>query len=94
MNGATLTAVAGRYESLDVWRGIAALSVVLFHCSNTVVTGETVAGRALLAGWVGVFLFFPISGYCILGALHSRQNSTLSAFFTRRWRRIMRNSSR
>jgi peptidoglycan/LPS O-acetylase OafA/YrhL len=77
-----------RYESLDAWRGIAALSVVLFHCANTIVSPDTAIGRLLLAGWTGVFLFFPISGYCILGALHSDANRTLGSFLARRWRRI------
>jgi peptidoglycan/LPS O-acetylase OafA/YrhL len=78
-----------RYESLDAWRGVAALAVVFFHCSNMAVTDETFVGRMLLGGWAGVFLFFPISGYCILAALHSRENSTLAAFLGRRWRRIV-----
>jgi peptidoglycan/LPS O-acetylase OafA/YrhL len=78
-----------RYASLDAWRGAAALSVVLFHCGNSLVTGESLFGRALLAGWMGVFLFFPISGYCILGALRGHENGTLGAFLTRRWQRIV-----
>jgi peptidoglycan/LPS O-acetylase OafA/YrhL len=89
VNGAIAGGAPPRYESLDAWRGVAALSVVFFHCSNIAVTGDTLIGQALLAGWAGVFLFFPISGYCILAALHSRENSTLPAFLARRWRRIV-----
>jgi peptidoglycan/LPS O-acetylase OafA/YrhL len=81
--------VSRRYESLDAWRGIAALSVLVFHCGNAIVGPETFAGRMLLAGWLGVFLFFPISGYCILAALSSPHNSTIGAFLKRRWRRIV-----
>jgi len=78
-----------RYASLDAWRGIAALSVVIFHCGNTIVDHESLAGRLLLSGWLGVFIFFPISGYCILAALQSPANRTVGAFLVRRWRRIM-----
>lgn len=80
---------AGRYQMLDALRAVAAMAVVVFHCGNAIVGPETAAGRALLAGWTGVFLFFPISGYCILGALHAGENSTLRAFLVRRWRRIV-----
>lgn len=78
-----------RYKTLDAWRGAAALAVVLFHCSNTIVTRESATGRALLAGWAGVFLFFPISGYCILGAVDGHADRTVGQFLVRRWRRIV-----
>jgi peptidoglycan/LPS O-acetylase OafA/YrhL len=78
-----------RYASLDVWRGVAAMSVVLYHFSGVALDRDSAAVRVLLTGWAGVFLFFPISGYCILGALHSRENGSLRTFLTRRWRRIM-----
>jgi peptidoglycan/LPS O-acetylase OafA/YrhL len=78
-----------RYRSLDAWRGIAALSVLIFHCGNTVVEPDSLAGRLLLSGWLGVFIFFPISGYCIFAALNSPHNRTIGAFLTRRWRRIV-----
>lgn len=78
-----------RYQMLDAWRGLAALAVVLFHCSNTIVTAESLPGRLLLGGWTGVFVFFPISGYCILAALHGVENRTVGAFLARRWRRIV-----
>jgi peptidoglycan/LPS O-acetylase OafA/YrhL len=78
-----------RYESLDAWRGIAALCVLIFHCGNTIVDGQSLPSRVLLSGWLGVFIFFPISGYCILAALNSPGNRTIGAFLKRRWRRIM-----
>jgi hypothetical protein len=43
----------------------------------------------LLSGWAGVFVFFPISGYCILAALMRSENATLPQFLRRRWRRIV-----
>ena len=51
----------GRFESLDAIRGVAALSVTLFHCVNShPAVQESVLGRALMYGWAGVFLFFPV----------------------------------
>jgi peptidoglycan/LPS O-acetylase OafA/YrhL len=85
----TCVSVPQRYASLDAWRGFAAMSVVIFHCGNTIVGPESGAGRILHSGWLGVFIFFPISGYCILAALQSPANRTFGAFLTRRWRRIM-----
>ena len=45
-------------------------------------------GAALLAGWAGVFIFFPISGYCIFAAVSRRENASVGAFLRRRWFRI------
>jgi peptidoglycan/LPS O-acetylase OafA/YrhL len=85
----TRAARGRRYKTLDAWRAIAALSVVVFHCTNTVLTPEMGWwARALLYGWAGVFVFFPISGYCILAALWRDENATLGDFLRRRWRRI------
>jgi exopolysaccharide production protein ExoZ len=59
-----------RYRSLDHWRGAAALWVLLFHGFNSWL-GEHPdklphALVLLLAhGWLGVPVFFVISGYCI-----------------------------
>jgi peptidoglycan/LPS O-acetylase OafA/YrhL len=58
------------YRSLDAWRAIAALMVVAFHCSMRILAPEMGWwARGLLGGWIGVFVFFPISGYCILAAV-------------------------
>lgn len=54
------------HDGLDVLRGIAALSVVLFHCIGLI--PWNVQGTPLVffgAGWIGVDLFFMISGYVI-----------------------------
>jgi peptidoglycan/LPS O-acetylase OafA/YrhL len=78
-----------RYRSLDAVRGIAALAVAAFHCFNTMVEpGASRLGDAVLAGWAGVYLFFPISGYCILAAVESPRSASLRRFLVRRWRRI------
>jgi peptidoglycan/LPS O-acetylase OafA/YrhL len=85
----SFVSLPNRYASLDAWRGLAAMAVVVFHCGNTIVDNQSIAGRLLLSGWLGVFIFFPISGYCILAALQSPANHTMRGFLMRRWRRIM-----
>ena len=72
-----------------MWRAIAAMAVVIFHCTNASVSPEMGWwARALLAGWAGVFVFFPISGYCIFAAVSRRENAKVGAFLRRRWFRI------
>lgn len=93
-----------RYESLDVWRGVACLLVVIFHstagymvtpevCAVTRSQGGSWADWALLVtnwGWAGVPLFFVISGYCIAASADSARRKPQSGFqfFVRRFRRI------
>jgi peptidoglycan/LPS O-acetylase OafA/YrhL len=79
----------GRYHTLDAWRGLAALAVLAYHSINTVVApGRGPITDLLLHGWLGVFVFFPISGYCILAATCSGRNPTPGQFLKRRWLRI------
>lgn len=78
-----------RYSSLDAWRGLAALAVVACHASggfgrnphfsdfNPVFGTMWGIGRY---GYLGVHIFFAISGYCIAASLTSclqRKESTL-----------------
>jgi peptidoglycan/LPS O-acetylase OafA/YrhL len=72
-----------RYASLDAWRGIASLSVLVWHrywLRTTVTNGF----------WLGVQLFFVISGYCIAAAVHNslEQGLPFRQFMRRRMRRI------
>ncbi len=59
-----------QYKTLDHWRGIAALWVMIFHGFGTTFDkslhplAELVKSIAA-PGWLGVHLFFVISGYCI-----------------------------
>jgi len=79
----------GRYHTLDAWRGLAALAVLAYHSVNTIVApGSGPVTDLLLHGWLGVFVFFPISGYCILAATCSGRNPTPGQFLKRRWLRI------
>lgn len=78
------------YRTLDVWRAVGALMVIAFHSTAKVIPPERGWwARALLAGWTGVFVFFPVSGYCIFAAVSRRENATLAQFLARRWRRIV-----
>lgn len=81
---------SSRFAALDGLRGAAALSVLAFHSVNTiVVSGTGTVADALLYGWLGVFVFFPVSGYCILAATCTPSNATVTRFLERRCRRIL-----
>lgn len=78
-----------RYVTLDAWRALAALAVVAFHSVAALVPGPRAWWlRLMTTGWAGVFVFFPISGYCILGAVSRSENASARSFLWRRWRRI------
>lgn len=90
-----------RYDSLDMWRGAACLAVVIYHATMQVVP-KAVPGATLLDRlgyllvqatgilWVGVPMFFVISGYCIFATLEKSvaRGDTLGAYFYRRFHRI------
>ena len=90
-----------RYKSLDVWRGIACLMVVLDHAGYALI-GLPVELEGL-EGWarrairtalglaLGPPMFFVISGYCIAASLDSlrRQGGNAFEFLARRiWRTL------
>jgi peptidoglycan/LPS O-acetylase OafA/YrhL len=77
---------------LDGIRGIAVLFVLLYHTT----TPARILGtdyRLLPGGWVGVDVFFVLSGYLITRLLLVELNDTgridAKAFFSRRGRRLM-----
>jgi peptidoglycan/LPS O-acetylase OafA/YrhL len=92
-----------RYHSLDAWRGIACLMVVVFH-QTTLLTNwgqdqefMSAAGpvsRAFLSVAaqmnLGVPMFFVISGYCVTASADNLRghDADLKTFFWRRFRRI------
>ncbi|HWS74038.1 MAG TPA: acyltransferase [Quisquiliibacterium sp.] len=85
-------AAGGRLEfpAVDVLRAIAALLVLVYHVIEIGRwTGFPVTGPLLVvrAGWIGVDLFFVISGFVIgLSALqgHAREGAAFRAPFARR----------
>lgn len=88
-----------RYESLDIWRGLACLLVVVYHATFVYVAANEGPGphsalqRLVMATHVfnvGVAMFFVISGYCIAAAVESaiRRNDSVPNYFYRRLRRI------
>ncbi|HXN41580.1 MAG TPA: hypothetical protein VN918_07325, partial [Myxococcaceae bacterium] len=62
MSSAIFQPYPRRYASLDAWRGIASLLVLVWHryWLRTPITNGF---------WLGVQLFFVISGYCIAAAV-------------------------
>jgi peptidoglycan/LPS O-acetylase OafA/YrhL len=83
------SAPASRFANLDALRGLAALSVVLFHFG-----GELPATwfTALFArGWTGVQIFFVISGFILPCALQARGTYRFPRHYPRfLWKRILR----
>jgi len=83
-----------RYRTLDTWRGLACLMVVVFHSFSEDVHATDSAGRAVefvvRKLWAGVPMFFVISGYCIAATSDSsrRKQGATKDFFKRRLRRI------
>ena len=89
---------SNRIEVLDGIRGIAILLVVLFHYinnplwfnySNNIII--KILKNTTYFGWVGVDLFFVLSGFLIGGILLRNRQSTkyFSTFYTRRVLRII-----
>src|SRR5262249_9185957 len=79
-----------RQPGLDLLRALAIIVVVIYHAA---LFGFKLPGRVDRFGWIGVDLFFVLSGYLIGGqllALLARdQRINLGRFFTRRALRIM-----
>lgn len=77
-------------KTLEIARGLAALSVFLFHIREMVTAGAPWLDQFAAQGSSGVTLFFVISGYCMFAAASStqRHERTTWSFFKRRLRRI------
>jgi peptidoglycan/LPS O-acetylase OafA/YrhL len=79
-----------RQPGLDLLRALAIVVVVVYHAA---LFGFKLPGRVDRFGWIGVDLFFVLSGYLIggqlLAPLARNQSIKLGRFFTRRALRIM-----
>jgi peptidoglycan/LPS O-acetylase OafA/YrhL len=80
-----------RYLSLDHWRGFAALWVLVYHANRGQPPLEPAfVGEFVRHGWLGVPVFFVVSGYCIAERMyreHETRGST-SRFLVDRLLRI------
>lgn len=59
-----------RIETLDALRGIAALAVAWFHFSGSQGLNDSLIAATGAYGWLGVHVFFVISGFVIPYSLH------------------------
>lgn len=78
-----MTVKASHEPALDGIRGLAVLSVMVFHAIPTQLSG----------GFLGVDIFFALSGYLITGLLLTEYEKTgqidFRRFFAKRWFRLM-----
>src|SRR5438477_4896987 len=79
-----------RQPGLDLLRALAIIVVVIYHAA---LFGFKLPGRVDRFGWIGVDLFFVLSGYLIggqlLAPLARGQRIKLGRFFSRRALRIL-----
>ncbi len=79
--------------TLDGWRGIAVIGVILYHAREVFPNANTIALRLAAHCYVGVDIFFAISGFLICGLLLREYEKTgdinIRRFYIRRFFRIL-----
>ncbi|GAB2561071.1 hypothetical protein GCM10027167_80320 [Nocardia heshunensis] len=88
MSDETARGPGGRYEFLDALRGVAALAVVIQHCSIELWPGfARISAEYFELGQFGVFAFFLVSGFIIPASLE--RGRSLGAFWVGRFFRLL-----
>ena len=72
--------------SIDILRFIAALMVTLFHLNQAIIPVHNWYRNTINYGWLGVPVFFVISGYCIIASAYTTNG--IKDFLTKRFYRI------
>lgn len=84
----------GRVPELDGLRGIAVFAVMIYHFSIvervTTLGIDTVYYKLARMGWIGVDLFFVLSGFLITGILLEARDSSRHYFRSFYLRRVLR----
>ncbi len=74
---------------LDGWRGVAILMVMLYHFMSFDLnhSWEKIPFRIFNSGWIGVDLFFVLSGFLITGILLRTKSAPryFQSFYMRRF---------
>jgi len=76
--------------SLEIARGLAALLVFCFHIKAYIAEASPTLGSLARYGYMGVPIFFVISGYCMAASAHQvlRRNRSAGSFLRKRFLRI------
>lgn len=75
-----------RYVVIDSLRGLAACSVILFHLNVVGLFPPGIYQTIVEHGWLGVTVFFVVSGFAVYSSLMRSANFT--SFLSRRFWRI------
>lgn len=78
--------MGNRLQWLDVYRGLASLGVVYFHLNEVLPDKDSTYLQIVKYGWLGVPVFFFISGFCMKMILDNHASPT--KFFIQRVFRI------
>ncbi len=91
----TVAPKPGTYQTLDAWRGLASVWVVMYHMALVLFVSYPHMDQSplytfSLAGGLGVQIFFVISGYCIANAATRavQRGQGFGPFMVARMRRI------